>query len=205
MSTSDEWINVINAIENSTRIFLTTSIRFLVFCGVDYCYLLLQSLTLPGGLLGADWTKRLKTSWHWVDVCWRDEKKDSESPGRWNYFLQLLEEDKRQSSKFFLKRHFGGQSKLLNLAGQTVNYGALNGLIIVHVLTERFNKWFHLIIYAFNDLKIPDQIHHCTRTNSMIILWQTVSSNILRIYFSSNKISTCLRNNETWYNEKNQL
>ena len=34
MSTSDEWINVINAIENSTRIFLTISIRFLVFCGV---------------------------------------------------------------------------------------------------------------------------------------------------------------------------
>ena len=132
-------------------------------------------------------------------------KKDSESPGSWTYLLQLLEEDKRQSSKFFLKRHFGGQSKLLNLAGQTVNYGALNGLIIVQVLTERFNKWFHLIIYAFNDLKIPDQIHHCTRTNSMIILWQTVSSNILRIYFSSSKISTCLRNNETWYNEKNQL
>ena len=163
------------------------------------------SWTLPGGLLGADWTKRLKTSWHWVDVCWHDEKKDSESPGSWTYLLQLLEEDKRQSSKFFLKRHFGGQSKLLNLAGQTVNYGALNGLIIVHVLTERFNKRFHLIIYAFNDLKIPDQIHHCTRTNSMIILWQTVSSNILRIYFSSSKISTCLRNNETWYNEKNQL
>ena len=86
-----------------------------------------------------------------------------------------------------------------------MNYGALNGPIIVHVLTERFNKWFYLIIYAFNDLKIPDQIHHCTRTNSMIILWQTVSSNILRIYFSSSKISTCLRNNETWYNEKNQL
>ena len=34
MLTSDEWINVINAIENSTRIFLTISIRFLVFCGV---------------------------------------------------------------------------------------------------------------------------------------------------------------------------
>ena len=118
----------------------------------------------------------------------------------WTYLLQLLEEDKRQSSKFFLKRHFGGQSKLLNLVGQTVNYGALNGLIIVHVVTERFNKWFYLIIYAFNDLKIPDQIHHCTRTNSMIILWQTVSSNILRIYFSSSKISTCLRNNETWWN-----
>ena len=95
------------------------------------------------------------------------KKKDSESPGSWTYLLQLLEEEKRQSSKFFLKRHFGGQSKLLNLAGQTVNYGALNGLIIVHVLTERFNKWFHLIIYAFNDLKIH-QIHHCTRTNSRL-------------------------------------
>ena len=108
-------------------------------------------------------------------------------------------------SKFFLKRHFGGQSKLLYLADRTVNYGALNGPIIAHVLTERFDKWFYLIIYAFNDLKIPDQIHHFARTNSLIILWQTLSSYILRIYFSGSKISTCLRNNETWYNEKNKL
>ena len=43
-------------------------------------------------------------------------------------------------SKFFLKRHFGGQSKLLYLADRTVNYGALNGPIIAHVLTERYNK-----------------------------------------------------------------
>ena len=64
-------------------------------------------------------------------------------------------------SKFFLKRHFGGQNKLLNLVGRTVNYDALNGPIIAHVLTERYNKWFYLIIYAFNDLKTPDQIHHC--------------------------------------------
>ena len=108
-------------------------------------------------------------------------------------------------SKIFLKRRFGGQSKLLNLADRTVNYGALNGPIIAHVLTARFEKWFYLIIYAFNHLKIRDQIHHCARTNSLIILWQTVSSYILRIYFSGSKISTCLRNNETWYNEKNQL
>ena len=33
MSTSDEWIDVINAIQNSTRIFLTISIRFLVLFG----------------------------------------------------------------------------------------------------------------------------------------------------------------------------
>ena len=64
------------------------------------------------------------------------------------------------SSKFFLKRHFGGQNKLLNLVGRTVNCGALNGPIIAHVLTERYNKQIYLIIYALNDLKIPDQIHH---------------------------------------------
>ena len=40
-------------------------------------------------------------------------------------------------SKFFLKRHFGGQKKLLNLASRTVNYGALNGPIIAHVLTKK--------------------------------------------------------------------
>ena len=44
MSTSDEWINVINAIENSTRIFLT----IIIWCFVAF------SWTLPGGLLGAD-------------------------------------------------------------------------------------------------------------------------------------------------------
>ena len=108
-------------------------------------------------------------------------------------------------SKFFLKRRFGRQSKLLNLMDRTVNHGALNGPIIAHVLTERFEKWFYLIIYAFNHLKIRDQIHHCARTDSLIILWQTVFSYILCIYFSGSKISTCLRNNGTWYNEKNQL
>ena len=52
-----------------------------------------------------------------------------------------------------MKRHFGGQNKLLNLASQTVNYGTPNGPTIAHVLTERYNKWFYLIIFAFNDLK----------------------------------------------------
>ena len=40
-------------------------------------------------------------------------------------------------SKFFLKRHFGGQNKLLKLASRKVNYGALNGPIIAHVLTKK--------------------------------------------------------------------
>ena len=43
-------------------------------------------------------------------------------------------------SKFFLKRHFGAENKLLNLASRRVNCGALNGPIIAHVLTERYNK-----------------------------------------------------------------
>ena len=64
--------------------------------------------------------------------------------------------------KFFLKRYFGDQNKLLNLAGHAMKYGALNGLIIAHVLPERCNEGFYLIIYELNALKIPDQIHHCT-------------------------------------------
>ena len=192
MSTSDEWINVINTIENSTRIFLTISIRFLVFCGVfvdvagwiTRCRLnrkIKDKLTLSRCLL-TRWKKGLGIAWE-LDLPFTAFR------GRQTAKLKIL-----------LEKTFWRSSKLLNLVGQTVNYGALNGLIIVHVVTERFNKWFYLIIYAFNDLKIPDQIHHCTRTSSMIILWQTVSSNILRIYFSSSKISTCLRNNETWWN-----
>ena len=55
--------------------------------------------------------------------------------------------------KIVLEKTFGSQNKLLHLAGRTVNYGALNGPIIAHVLTERYNKWFYLIIYSFNDLK----------------------------------------------------
>ena len=161
MSTSNEWINFINAIEKRTRIFLMISIRLLVFVAFPG--------KLPGGLLGADWTKGLKTGWHWVDVCWRDEKRT------WNRLgagLPFRAFGGRQTaevcSKFFLKRHFGGQNKLLNLASRTVNYGALNGPIIAHVLTERYSKWFYLIIFSFNDLKIPDQIHHCART---ILVW----------------------------------
>ena len=63
--------------------------------------------------------------------------------------------------KFFLKRYFGDQNKLLNLAGHAVKYGALNGLIIAHVLPKRCNEGFYVIIYELNALKIPDQIHHC--------------------------------------------
>ena len=48
--------------------------------------------------------------------------------------------------EFLLKRYFGDQNKLLNLAGRTVKYGALNGLIITHVLPERCNEGFYLII-----------------------------------------------------------
>ena len=177
--------------------FLTISIRFLVFCGVF--------VDVAGWITRCRLNKKIKDKLT-LSRCLLTRWKIGLGIA-WELDLPFTAFGGRQTAKFkiLLEKTFGGQSKLLNLAGQTVNYGALNGLIIVHVLTERFNKWFHLIIYAFNDLKIPDQIHHCTRTNSMIILWQTVSSNILRIYFSSSKISTCLRNNETWYNEKNQL
>ena len=175
MSTSDEWINVINAIENSTRIFLTIIIRFLVFCGV--------LMDVAGWITRCRLNKKMKDRLTLSRCLLTRWKRDTESPGSETYLSELLEEDERQKSV----------------------HGVLNGPIIAHVLTERFDKWFYLKIYAFNDLKIPDQIHHCGRTNSLIILWQTVSSYILRIYFSGSKISTCLRNNETWYNEKNQL
>ena len=66
--------------------------------------------------------------------------------------------------EFFLKRYFGDQNKLLNLAGRTVKYGALNGLIITHVLLERCNEGFYLIISELNALKIPDQIHRRMHT-----------------------------------------
>ena len=43
-------------------------------------------------------------------------------------------------------------------------YGALNGLIITHVLLERCNEGFYLIISELNALKIPDQIHRRMHT-----------------------------------------
>ena len=48
--------------------------------------------------------------------------------------------------EFLLKRYFGDQNKLLNFAGRTVKYSALNGLIITHVLPEICNEGFYLII-----------------------------------------------------------
>ena len=71
--------------------------------------------------------------------------------------------------KFFLKRYFGDQNKLLNLAGRAVKYGALNGLIIAHVLPVRCNEGFYLIIYELNALQIPDQIHHCTHAQLVLL------------------------------------
>ena len=38
--------------------------------------------------------------------------------------------------KLYFKRHFDDQNKLLNLVGRTVKYG----LILAHLLTERYNK-----------------------------------------------------------------
>ena len=104
--------------------------------------------------------------------------------------------------KILLEKTFQRSKQTLHLAGRTGNSDALNGPIIAHFLTERYNTWFYFIIYSFNDLKKPDQIHHCARTMSLIILCQNASSYILRISFSGSKISTRLRNNETWYNEK---
>ena len=42
--------------------------------------------------------------------------------------------------------------------------GALNGLIITHVLLERCNEGFYLIISELNALKITDQIHRRMHT-----------------------------------------
>ena len=44
--------------------------------------------------------------------------------------------------KVSLKRYFGDQNKLLNLAGRAVKYGALNWLMIAHVLPVRCNEGF---------------------------------------------------------------
>ena len=57
--------------------------------------------------------------------------------------------------EFFLKRYFGDQNKINT---------ALNGLIITHVLLERCNEGFYLIISELNALKIPDQIHRRMHT-----------------------------------------
>ena len=71
--------------------------------------------------------------------------------------------------KFFLKRYFGDQNKLLNLAGRVVKYGALNGLIIAHVLPVSCNEGFYLITYELNALQKADQIHHCTHAQLVLL------------------------------------
>ena len=70
--------------------------------------------------------------------------------------------------KFFLKRYFGDQNKLLNFAGHAMKYGAVNGLIIAHVLPERCNKHrlnvnpslifffsLHRVIHPATSMKTP--------------------------------------------------
>ena len=124
---------------------------------------------LPGELLGADLTKILKTLWHWVDVCWRDEKRTLNRFGAGPTFQSFWRKTNGKILfKIVLEKTFWRSKQTLHLAGRTGNYGALNGPIIAHVLTERYSKWFYLIIFSFNDLKIPDQIHHCART---ILVW----------------------------------
>ena len=119
-------------------IFLTISIRLLVFCGVS------REVTRQ------------------IARCRQNKKIKDRLRLSWTYLRAFGGRQTAEvCSKFFLKRHFGGENKLLNLASRTVNYGALNGPIIAHVLTERYKKWFYSIIFAFKDLKIPDQKHHC--------------------------------------------
>ena len=73
-----------------------------------------------------------------------------------------------KSVQIFLEDIFWRSIKLLNLAGRAVKYGALNGLIIGHVLPVRCNEGFYLIIYELNVLQIPDQIHHCTHAQLVL-------------------------------------
>ena len=84
--------------------------------------------------------------------------------------------------EFFLKRYFGDQNKLLKLAGRTVKYGALNGLIITHVLLERCNEGFYLIISELNALKIPDQIHRRMHTQ---LVWLFQAKAFPATFFAS--------------------
>ena len=90
MSTSNEWINFISAIKNSTRIFLTISIRLLVFCGV--------SKEVAGWITRCRLNKKTKDRLTLSRCLLRRWKKDTESLGSWTYLLELLEEDKRQKS-----------------------------------------------------------------------------------------------------------
>ena len=133
MSTSDEWIDVINAIQSSTRIFLTISIRFLVFCGVF--------MDVAGWITRCRLNKKMKDRLTLSQCLLMRCKKGHGIV--WELDLPIRAFGGRQTakvcSKFFLKRHFGGQNKLLNLVDRTANYGALNGPIIAHVLTERFD------------------------------------------------------------------
>ena len=90
MSTSNEWINFISAIKKSTRIFLTISIRLLVFCGV--------SKEVAGWITRCRLNKKIKDRLTLSQCLLRRRKKDTESLGSWTYLLELLEEDKRQKS-----------------------------------------------------------------------------------------------------------
>ena len=133
MSTSDEWIDVINAIQNSTRIFLTISIRFLVLFG-DF-------MDVAGWITRCRLNKTMKDRLTLSQCLLTRCKKGHRIV--WELDLPIRAFGGRQTakvcSKFFLKRHFGGQNKLLNLVDRTVNYGVLNGPIIAHVLTEIFD------------------------------------------------------------------
>ena len=61
-------------------------------------------------------------------------------------------------------------------------YGALNGLIITHVLLERCNEGFYLIISELNALKIPDQIHRRMHTQ---LVWLFQAKAFPATFFAS--------------------
>ena len=61
-------------------------------------------------------------------------------------------------------------------------YGALNGLIITHVLLERCNEGFYLIISDLNALKIPDQIHRRMHTQ---LVWLFQAKAFPATFFAS--------------------
>ena len=105
------------------------SIRLLVFCGV--------SSEVAGWIARCRLNKRIKDRLT-LSRCLLTRRRT------WNRLgagLSFRAFGGRQTaevcSKFLLKRNFGGQNKLFNLASRTVNYGALNGPIIAHVLTEK--------------------------------------------------------------------
>ena len=80
VSKSNEWMNFINSIENSTRIFLTISIRFLVICGVF--------IKVAGWITRCRLNKKIEDRFTLSRCLLTRWKKDVDSLESWTYFLE---------------------------------------------------------------------------------------------------------------------